>query len=203
MAVTRYEWTCPGCGKRFAVREGLAPALCPGCQSAVPAAPFEEQPAAGPAAVPPSPDLFPFDDLTDDFVSRPRSAPSPRPARPRSTADRWVWTIDPRFERFLTPHFIRVIWLLAVAAGMTVAIVDIGRTASRAWSPQPAAVDAPRVGEQVAWNFGLLTARLVAVFVAVMSVRVSCEGAIVIFRMADSLEAIREAAARQSAQQND
>jgi hypothetical protein len=199
MAVTRYEWTCPGCGKRFAVREGMTPALCPGCQSTVAPAPVEQPQVEGSAPVP-SPAFAAWDDLADDFVSRPRSAP---PTRRRSTADKWVWTIDLRFERFLTPHFIRAIWVLGVAAGMTVAIVDICRTASRAWSPQPAAVDAPRVGEQVAWNFGLLTARLVAVFVAVMAVRVSCEGAIVIFRMADSLEAIREAAARQSAQQNE
>ena len=202
MAVTRYEWTCPGCGKRFAVREGLAPALCPGCQSASAAVPSRE-PRIAAAAPLPSPAFASIDDLTDDFVSRPRSAPSSRTARSSQPAVWWAWTIDLKFERLLTPHFIRAIWLLAVVAGIAVAVIDIGLTASRAWSPQPASVDAPRVGEQVLWNFGLLTARLLAVFVAVLFVRVLCESAIVIFRIADSLEGIRDAAARQSAKQID
>jgi hypothetical protein len=174
----------------------MTPALCPGCQSTVAPAPVEQPQVADSAAVP-SPAFAALDDLADDFVSRPRSAPPTRTARRRSTADKWVWTIDLRFERFLTPHFIRAIWLLAVVGGIAAAVIDIGLTASRAWTLQPAAVDAPRVGEQVAWNFLLLAARLLGVFVAVLSVRVLCEGAIVIFRIADSLEAIREATSGQ------
>jgi hypothetical protein len=199
MAVTRYEWTCPGCGKRFAVKEGLAPELCPGCQSAGAAASSEQAPAAASVQAP-SPAFASFDDLTDDFVSRPRSGPSARTARARPPADKWVWTIDLRFERLLTPHFIRAIWLLAVVAGVAVAVADIGLTASRAWAPQAAAVDAPRVGEQVTWNFVFLSARLLGVFAAVLTVRILCEGAIVFFRMADNLEAIREAPFRRDAE---
>ena len=202
MAVTRYEWTCPGCGKRFAVREGLAPNLCPDCQSAAATTPSEKSRVTGPAPLP-SPAFTPFDDLTDDFVSRPLSAPAPHTARTRPPADKWAWTIDLKFERFLTPHFIRALWLLAVVAGVIVAVIDIGLTASRAWTPQPLAVDPPRIGEQVTWNLLLLLARLVAVVAAVLTVRVLCEGAMVIFRMAGSLEAIREAAARRSEQSNE
>jgi hypothetical protein len=164
----------------------------------VPATSGENRPAG--AAPLPSPAFAPFDDLTDDFVSRPRTAPASHTARTRPPADKWVWTIDLKFERYLTPHFIRALWLLAVAGGVIVAVIDIGLTASRAWTPQPLAVDPPRIGEQVSWNLLLLLARLVAVVAAVLTVRVLCEGAIVIFRMAGSLEAIREAAARQSEQ---
>jgi hypothetical protein len=37
----------------------------------------------------------------------------------------------------------------------------------------------------------------------VLTVRILCEGAIVIFRMADNLEAIREAASRRDAEQGE
>jgi len=198
MAVTRYEWTCPGCGKRFAVREGLAPELCPECQSTTgPASVEPRHPADTPAA--PSPAFASFDELTDEFVSRPRSTPALRTPRMRTAPSAPAWTIDLRFERFLTPHLLRAVWLLTVVGGIGTALLDIGMTASHTWTPQPTAVNPPPVGQQVTWNFLLLIARLLAVFVAVVYVRVVCEAAIVIFRMADNLEAIREATDRQSA----
>lgn len=198
MAVTRYEWTCPGCGKRFAVREGLAPALCPACQEATGAAPREEEAHDGPPASRPAP-FAAFDDLTDEFVSRPHKTPAARLIQKGPVAGaRPVWTLDLRFERFLTPHLLRAVWLLAVVGGIGAAVLDIGMTASHAWAPQPTAANPPHVGDQVSWTFLLLIARLVAIFVAVVYVRVVCEAAIVIFRMADNLEAIREATDRQS-----
>lgn len=208
MAVTRYEWTCPGCGKRFAVREGLEPALCPTCQAS--AGPkVSEAPAEAGSAAAPSPVFASIDDLADDFVTRPRRAPAPRMAGTKPTANTPVWTLDLRFERRLTPLFVRALWLLTVVAGISAAVIDIGVTASGGWTRGASAAQAsgsdsaavPGIGEQVRWNFTFLVGRLLAVLVAVLSVRVVCEGVLNVGQITHSLQAIQEATTGESAEQ--
>jgi hypothetical protein len=172
MAVARYAWTCPGCGRQFAVRDGLAPALCPDCQAATGPVPAEAPPEPG------------------DIILHTGRPPVPAGAGPRARPTLLQSAFDPGFERCVTPWIIRVMWLVALLSAGTAIIVGTARLATGGWSPGPP----PASLSAGLWNFLVWLSLVAGAVLATLAVRVLCEVASVLFRIARSLDALRRAA---------
>jgi hypothetical protein len=173
MAVARYAWACPGCGKQFAVRDGLAPTLCPACQA-------QSGPAPGEIAMADPGDIIPH---AGHRTARP-------PFRSRSVPGLLRWAFDPGFERYVTPWIIRVLWLVVLLAAGTSITIGTAQLAIGRWSPGPP----PASLSPGLWNFLSWLALVAGTLLAVCVARVFCEGLIVLFQMARALDVLRRAA---------
>jgi hypothetical protein len=172
MAVARYAWTCPGCGKQFAVRVGLAPTLCPACEA-------QTGPVPGEIAMADPGDIIPH---AGHRAARP-------PFRSRSVPGLLQWAFDPGFERYVTPWIIRMLWLVVLLAAGTSITVGTALLATGRWSPGPAPASvSPRL-----WNFLSWLALVGVTALYVLLARVLCEGVIVLFQIARTLEALQRA----------
>ncbi len=200
MNVSRVEWQCPRCGKRYAIPAGTQPDVCPACAQAAGATP--------PSAPPPG---YPQSAATGDSAQFQfdQMAPSGGHAdfrhRRRSGMDHVWWLLDLRFERYLTPWIVRFTWHAALILGLgAICLWTIGSLADLLSSPRPTSPTGGEGGFQFAPDFLLevLDTRLARHFVAwcvqvliiafgLLYVRVICEAVIVLFHVSNTLADIR------------
>ena len=133
MAVPRYEWQCPRCGRQFAIKVGLEPSVCPECEAG-------DRTDSTPHATA----LLSASTKTEPTTET--QTTSSRPSRKRSP---WTAVIDTGFQRRFTPLIVRIGWvagLLFALAWVTTASVNLF---GRAWE------DGVATGEDlvpVAWE---------------------------------------------------
>jgi hypothetical protein len=182
MAVARYAWTCPGCGKQFAVRAGLAPTLCPACETQAGPVPSE-------IAMADPGDIIPH---AGHRAARPLN-------RPQSVPALLKWAFDPGFERYVTPWIIRVLWLVVLLAAGTSITIGTALLATGRWTPGPP----PASLSPGLWNFLSWLALVGGTTLIVLFARVLCEWVIVLFQIARTLDALRRATEHHSSKPQD
>ncbi|REJ72023.1 MAG: DUF4282 domain-containing protein [Planctomycetota bacterium] len=165
MAVPRYQWQCPRCGRQFAIKVGLDPSLCPECEadSSEPAAEQTESMQPVSAAPPQAPNAR----LTEH---RPSRKPIPLLA-----------ALDVEFQRRFTPRIVSVCWtvgLLLTAAWVATASVALFTSAMET------GVHTPQELLPVAWEFGRIVLQALA---ALVTLRLLGEVLVSITRIEESL----------------
>lgn len=196
MNVSRVEWQCPRCGKRYAIPAGTQPDVCPACSQAAGA-----PPAGYPQAAATSDSAqFQFDQVG------PAGGHIDHRHRRRTGMEHVWWLLDLRFERYLTPWIVRFTWNAALLLGLgAICLWTIGSLADLISSPAPASPSGGGSGFRFAPDFLLevLDTRLarhalawcvqvIVVAFGLLYVRVICEAVIVLFHVSNTLTEIRK-----------
>lgn len=186
MTAARRKWTCPVCGDSWSIPAAAAdPERCPKCR--------EEAAPTTDAAAPALP--FSPEDLQDEF---PFAAGDSFRLR-RVSSPNWTDLFDWRFERYLTPMIIRVVWIgflllglltLAYSLADFVCIFALEKGLAQVIAEQlePAAPDGPKARVRNSAELAWLMIRIVFSVVCLMMIRVICEFFIVAFNVATSLQ---------------
>ena len=117
MAVPRYEWQCPRCGRQFAIKVGLEPSVCPECEAADRTASTPHATALLPASTKTEPAA-----QTQTTASQQSHQPVPRMA-----------FIDAGFQRRFTPFIVRIGWVAGLLIGLAWVTTASANLFRRAW----------------------------------------------------------------------
>jgi len=137
MALKRVEWTCPGCGKRYAIPAHVPePKLCPTCRSRPPApveaadAPFLDPPPMMPVVIDTSPriEIEPPDIEIPQFETEPPPI-VPMPIRSPLPARAVIRKRYPALRVVIVCYkFLAALVAIGALAGVVAAIVAVATT---------------------------------------------------------------------------